>query len=144
MPLKVDFSELEFAFDDHDVYAERRWYLDKQTGDVLLVGDDVDEDALPAPPDVLEKDADRFLAIEPRESGDAHRDMEEFTDTVRDAVLRDHLSQALAGKGAFRRFKDTLLEAPSERERWFTFARERMHAHCKEWLAEHGVDAEPR
>jgi hypothetical protein len=111
---------------------------------VLLVGDGVDDDALPVPPDVLEEDEERFLAIEPRESREAYRDMEEFTDTVRDAVLRDHLSRALAGKGAFRRFKDTLLEAPSERERWHAFASERMRAYCKEWLADHGVDADLR
>jgi hypothetical protein len=145
MPLKVDFSELEFAFDDHDMYVERRWYLDKQTGDVLLVSDDGDDDdALPVPRDVLEEDSERFLAIEPRETRDAYRDMEAFLDTVRDGRLRQSLSHALAGKGPFRAFKDALLDAPSERERWFVFARERMHAYFKEWLAHHGVDAEPR
>ena len=62
--------------------------------------------------------------------------MAEFTGTVRDAQLRDRLEVALDGRGAFRRFKNVLLEFPAERERWFAFRDQRLHAAAREWLAE--------
>lgn len=34
------------------------------------------------------EDEDRYVLVEPEESGRAYRDMEEFTETVREATLR--------------------------------------------------------
>ena len=39
---------------------------------------------------------------------------------------RDKLTQAIGGKGAFRRFKDVPTSYGAERERWFTFRSERL------------------
>jgi hypothetical protein len=39
-------------------------------------------------------------------------------------------------RGAFRRFKDTLLADPDERERWFAFSAARVLA----WLAEERIE----
>ena len=45
---------------------------------------------------------------------------------VEDPDLQGKLSQAIDGKGAFRRFKDVLMAYALERERWFAFRSE----HC--------------
>ena len=65
--------------------------------------------------------------------------MEAFIETVATARLRDQLSRAIAGKGAFRRFKDTLLDAPAERERWFAFQAARQRERALEWLRSEGL-----
>ena len=44
------------------------------------------------------------------------------------------LEVAINGKGAFRRFKDVLLNYPEERERWFKFRDDRMEKRAVEWL----------
>ena len=53
---------------------------------------------------------------------------------------RDLLEVAIAGKGAFRRFKDVLVRAPAERERWFRFRDERVDGRIREWLADNDIE----
>jgi hypothetical protein len=54
--------------------------------------------------------------------------------------LRHRLLAAIDGKGAFRRFKDVLMNHPVERERWFTFRSERLRACMESWLSAHGIE----
>jgi hypothetical protein len=61
--------------------------------------------------------------------------MERFIPMVEDPVLRGQLSQAIDGKGAFRRFKDVLIAFTTERERWFAFRSERLRVFMEAWLA---------
>src|SRR5206468_10868861 len=46
----------------------------------------------------------------------------------------DQLARAIEGRGAFRRFKDTLYELSDLRERWFAFHDVRMRRRAIEWL----------
>jgi hypothetical protein len=49
---------------------------------------------------------------------------------------------AIQGKGAFRRFKDTLARSPSEEQRWYAFQEERLRARVREWLEEEELEPE--
>ncbi len=53
--------------------------------------------------------------------------MEAFIVTVHNPRLQEQLERAISGRGAFRYFKDMLLDYPAERECWFQFKRERLH-----------------
>lgn len=138
--IPVDLGFFLLAFEDHDLTHE--WYLDLQSGDVFVVADDVEEDVLPVPRDELE-DSPRFLPIAREDSHEAYGDMVEFAETV-PPPLRQRLEQALHGKGAFRRFKDVLLSAMHERERWFRFREGRLDARGREWLRANGIVVTPR
>jgi len=143
MPLKkvrIDLAQLRMAFEDHN--PEAVWYLDTQTGDVFALGDFGDDIDLPAPAEEIEQDeSGRFLLIEPDESREGYRDMEEFVATVKDGRFRELLEVAIAGKGAFRRFKDVLAKEPDERQRWFKFHEERLNGRIRASLAEKGIEA---
>ncbi len=138
----VDLEGVMFAFEDHD--AGHDWYLDLETGDAFPVSDD-DEilDDLPGGREGLE-DERRFVHVEQEEPGRAYRDMEEFAETVGDAALRTRLRDALAGKGAFGRFKRVLGDHPGVRGRWFEFRNARLGARVREWLEVVGVKVVPR
>jgi hypothetical protein len=56
---------------------------------------------------------------------------------VEEPTLRDQLTQAIDGKGAFRRFKDVLMSYGPERERWFAFRSERLRIFMEAWLNAH-------
>jgi hypothetical protein len=130
----VDWDDLGMALTSN--HGEWTCYLDLETGEVRIAdGDGLSEDEIDA---WLE--AGRLIHIEPLGSRVEYRWMEEFTTTVRDARLRDRLEVALAGRGAFRRFKDTLLDFPAERERWFALRDERLQAAAREWLGELGIE----
>ena len=80
------------------------------------------------------------MEIPKQDSRDDYEVMEDFAETVTDAHLRDLLAVALHGKGAFRRFKDVLLNFPAERQRWFEFEGQRTRKVIEAWAQEEGVE----
>ncbi|RPI30315.1 MAG: hypothetical protein EHM70_14205 [Chloroflexota bacterium] len=105
------------------------------------------EERVPDWQQVLLQDADRveadsgsrFIAIPSEDSHEGYRDMEAFIGTVRDRGLQERLERAIRGRGAFRYFKDILLDYPAERERWFQFKQERLHQRILDWLLAHEI-----
>lgn len=120
----VDLGMLVVALEDHS--DESSWWFDPATGVVEYCS--VEED----PEDFEDKG---FLYIQPGESRDGYGDMVDFAHLVSEARAQDLLFRALEGRGAFRRFKDTLLEFPDLREEWFSFHDRRMRRRAVEWLA---------
>jgi len=133
----VNWDDLEMALTSKQ--GEWTCYLDLETGEVWMVPMDrlEDDDDGPSEDEIdAGLHAGSLIHVEPLGSKVEYRWMAEFTGTVRDAQLRDRLEVALDGRGAFRRFKNVLLEFPAERERWFAFRDQRLHAAAREWLAE--------
>jgi hypothetical protein len=82
---------------------------------------------------------DTIIAIPSESSSQGYSDMEDFIDTIRNPRLRESLERALRGRGAFRYFKDVLLDYPTEREHWFQIKHTRLQQRISEWLEEHGI-----
>ena len=133
--LPVDLGELCMALDDAS--AEHSWYLDLESGEVLFFASDMEDQA--ELEERLDASPDRYERVPAVESWEAYRDMEDFIETIRDSHLTELLEVAIAGSGAFRRFKDVLARFPEERERWFGFKNQRLKDRALEWLEEIGV-----
>src|SRR6266498_593669 len=130
---QVDLRSLAEALEDHS--PETRWWFDPRTGDTEpYLADPVYVD--PDEDDPLDRG---LIQIEPIPSREAYGDMEDFIARVRDPRARDLLERAVAGRGAFRRFKDTLLDFQDLREVWFAFHDARMERRVIEWLADQGL-----
>jgi Uncharacterised protein family (UPF0158) len=127
----VNWDDLEMALTSDP--GEWTCSLDLETGEVRMVpsGLEDDDDAL---------NAERLVHVEPLGSRVEYQWMAEFTGTVRNARLHDRLEVALDGRGAFRRFKNALLDFPAERERWCAFRDRRLHAAAREWLEAVGLE----
>jgi hypothetical protein len=125
----VDWEALEDAFENNA--PEVHSYLHVVSGEVLRVVDGI------ADPEMHARIASdtAYLRIEPVSSREQYRWMERFIPMVEDGPLRSQLSQAIDGKGAFRRFKDVLIAYTTERERWFAFRSERLRVFMEAWLA---------
>jgi hypothetical protein len=134
----VDWEALEDAFENNA--PEVHSYLHLTTGEVLRVVDGV------ADPQMHVRIASdtNYLRIDPVSSREQYRWMERFIPMVEDTSLRDKLSHAIDGKGAFRRFKDVLMTYANERERWFTFRSERLRTFMEAWLTAHAIRATAR
>jgi predicted nucleotidyltransferase len=129
---QVDLRSLAEALEDHS--PETMWWFNPHTGetepylaDPVSVGVDEDEE------DPLDRG---LIRIEPIPSREAYVDMEDFIERVRDPRARELLERAIAGRGAFRRFKDTLLDFQELRQVWFAFHDSRMERRAIEWLAD--------
>ena len=82
----------------------------------------------------------RYIAIPQVESYESYNDMVAFIGTVSNPRLQARLERAISGRGAFRYFKDLLLDYPQERQRWFRFRDERMRQRVLDWLEEEGIE----
>ena len=133
LELKINREDLIQALTFHFEMTEAAWYLDTETGDILLDSDATDE----LPEDIEENP--RYRWIESISSQASFRIMEDFVATVDDAAVAAHLSRVLGGAKPFRRFKDALLDSPELREAWFRF-QDNAHTRLAEmWCEENGI-----
>jgi hypothetical protein len=134
----VDWEALEDAFENNA--PEVHSYLHLTTGEVLRVVDGV------ADPQMHVRIASdpNYLRIDPVSSREQYRWMERYIPMVEDTDIREKLTRAIDGKGAFRRFKDVLMSYGADRERWFTFRSERLRTFMEAWLSAHAIKAVPR
>ena len=130
--LKIGLDELYDAMENNSYEVE--YYLDLETGEILFVSEDMDDEETGKLKNQIEEELDRYEPIPKAESYEGYRDMQAFIATVEDDHLAELLEVAINGKGAFRRFKDVLLNYPEERERWFQFKDNRMEERVLEWL----------
>ena len=130
--LKIGLDELYDAMGNSSYEVE--YYLDLETGEILFVSEDMDDVETVKMKNQIGEELDRYELIPKAESYEGYRDMQAFIATVEDDHLSELLEVAINGKGAFRRFKDVLLNYPEERERWFQFKDDRMKEKALEWL----------
>ena len=109
--LPIYLGELASAFENG--FPDLSYYLDVETGAVAMVSD---------------------------ETHDANRDTADFVATVTDDRLREQLTDAIDGRGAFSRFKRVLSAHDEDRERWFAFRDERMRERIVAWLYAEGIE----
>lgn len=108
-----------------------RWY-DPATGGVeidLPDWDTPDEDR--AENDPSERG---LIPIEPIGSRAAYRDMVDFAESVADTRASGPLRQTLEGRGAFRRFRDTLYAFPELSGHWRDFSDTTAELRAIDWL----------
>ena len=135
----VDLEELRFAIEDASY--EHRYFLDTETGEVILVSEMFDDEETQRQlTEIDEAEPGRYLQVPRADSREGYDDMQDFIDTVSDAHLQELLNVATQGRGAFRRFKDVLAGHPAEQQRWFDFQAARLDARAREWLAEEGCE----
>ena len=134
----VDWEALEDAFENNA--PEVHSYLHLTTGEVLRVVDGI---ADPQMHSRIAADAS-YVRVEPVSSREQYRWMERFIQMLDPSDLRDELTLAIDGRGAFRRFKDVLMVNAPERERWFSFRSERLRVFMEAWLEAHALKAIPR
>lgn len=134
-PLPVDLEELAMILEGDPVQGGGR--IDLVTGEVWPqaaldyaqeIGEETEED----------DESDRWLWVNSEGSRDGYRDMEWFIEQLDDPGVTDRLMIAIEGRGAFRRFKDTLSRWPDLMTRWHAFSAERHRGRSRRWLAEHG------
>jgi len=133
------FEELNY----YDIKEKRVVFLSDDFNSYLDEDEEIDENKLPdwqkeelELAKEMKADPYRFVLIEPIPSYEKYNLMEEFASQQKNERLAELLWVALDGKGAFRRFKDVLLNYPEERQKWFDFEYEWMKKQAIEFLDE--------
>lgn len=132
----IDMDMLETAMEDADL--ANRYFLNLVTGQVVFFSDypGLSEEN----EDLLEEinGSDDYVAIERIPSHEAYQWMVDFANEMvapADEHAAEKLSIALDGKGAFRRFKDTLHRIDEKwLQAWYQWRDEQLKAAVEEWL----------
>lgn len=127
-----------------------KYYLNKGTGEIveiqmeyLSMAEDSEEDddfgeykdweqdAIREAVDVVENWGD-YVELPDREEVNEYRIMENFCYSQKDGKLRNKLCYAIDGKGAFRRFRDAIIQYGIEND-WDTYKHEALFKIAREW-----------
>ena len=137
--MKIDWDGIKDAIVSASNLAQ--YYLDLETGKAVFVSE-MDPETDEVTPDELDENPDRYVLIEPPPSRITYQWMAEFAEAVRDGALAGKLLAALEGKGAFRRFKNVLLNYPGQREAWFRFEDAKVNEAVRRWVESSGIEAD--
>ena len=129
--LDLDVAAEEFEM----ISSETHLFYNAKTGDFDFYSDSID--AEDSDDDKFDED-DWISAPRQWEIGE-FKMMVDFTDTIAEPYKNELLSIALDGKGAFRRFKDTLNRVDLEDE-WYAFKHEAYVEIAREWCEDNGIE----
>ena len=133
-PIELDM--LETAMEDSDLSS--RYFLNLVSGKVVFFSDDL---SLSEEDELLSEEIDEsddYIAVDRVSSHEAYQWMVDFVNEMvapTDENAAEKLSIALEGKGAFRRFKDTLYRVDEKwQQAWYQFRDKQLKAAVEEWL----------
>jgi len=131
----IDVEEIATALADQTDY-EHRWLIDPRTGQVARWTSDTGIDG----ENPVELDELDLIPIDPLPSYVWFQDMADFADGISDSAVGRRLTQALQGRGAFRRFKNQVYEHhPELISPWHALRDVRAQRRAVEWLLDQGL-----
>ncbi len=147
MSAPISLNELASEFEI--LPDEWRIRINKQTGEIITYGDEelmhIEEGS--DSPDWMKEHLSRvrealnssdYLELPGKFQFDEYDEMERFALSLSDPQLSDLLLENMRGRGAFRRFKDTLMDHDIE-DQWFAWRKEAIKAFLADFLEEEGV-----
>jgi Uncharacterised protein family (UPF0158) len=150
MPVPVKLSEIVEALDGAN--ESLTWYLDKRTGEVILINKEemsaVEEDEplsdyseweqeqILKAREIFESE-EHFLALPDQFEIHEYQIMDDFCRSMGGPV-GDRLLALIRGSGAFGRFKNAIHSMGIQND-WYDFKRARLEEMAIEWLEDHEI-----
>ncbi|MDX2011866.1 MAG: UPF0158 family protein [Myxococcaceae bacterium] len=139
-PLAVDLAELCIALSAEGETTELKWFLDRDSGRVILVSREYDPNEWGGlTVQDIEGTPARFTPVPAAEPTTQLGDMKAFVEGLSDVRLKESLDIALSAPRPERRFRAVLGWLPDELDRWHAFRQQRCEARATAWLASVGV-----
>ena len=134
IPLKQVIQAIEEA---NEVFTS---FWDTKTGKTVYLADPLmtgeTDDALSAE---METEPERFLRFPTKYEIRQYRIMEDFIDQIPPGKAQEELAYAIRGKGAFRRFKQSVRFHGLE-QRWYDYLAQAYREFAIRWCAEEGLE----
>jgi hypothetical protein len=151
MAIEVKLSDvieaLESAMDEH------AYYIDKRSGEIVLVTDDdiaaaENEELMLESPDWQQESianarevlnfSENLLPLPDKFEIHEYRIMEEFCLALDNRHVGSELHRLIKGSGAFRRFRNAIRERDIEQD-WYDFKQRALERIAIQWLEENGL-----
>lgn len=135
--LEIDFEYLVFAWQDDS--PDTAYYLDSDTGSVVLVQQDLDD--LDELRQDIELQPNRYLYVPKQDPLQPELDLQDYIYTVTDADLKSQLTVASESRDKFGSCKQILKQNPDELARWEKWQTDAVRERVRKWLAAHNLQA---
>jgi hypothetical protein len=150
-PVKLDdlISEIELQIDDTFTF------INTKTGEVITlmreeIGAAEDEKPLEYFPDWQRENIKKAISIIEDEDGvyvdftlrndyNEYEIIQDFIGTLVDEDIRDKINEVIQGRGAFRRFKDGIIEHGVDKH-WYKYKESKIKELVIEWCKEHDIE----
>jgi hypothetical protein len=146
--LKIDSENLINALEDHS--DSFNYFLDFENGNVVSLFKNYFKEEIEEGPvdldgynhEIVENNPDRFIFINPIDSRESFKIMEDFVSTILNDLIKNTLSLALSKRKPFRNFKDELNHLPEIQKEWYKYHEIEMEKIAYEWLEDNDMTAE--
>jgi len=129
---EVDLNALSHALDDSD--PDREHFLDLETGSLwTFVFSEATDEIRNRHHDRL-NDPKRWLRVPSRTSQQEYEEIEDFVESLPEDEVQDGLFRALERRGAFRNFREALMERPEVRQQWLAASKRRSRERLDAFL----------
>jgi len=136
--LNIDLDYLLFAWQDDS--QQSSYYLDTDTGSVVLVTRDLDD--LDELRQEIELQPARFLYVPKLSDDQKLLDLTDFIFTVPDQKLKAMMEVACEGRDPFGACRTIMGQHPEELARWKTWQQDAAKERVRKWLAAHDLCAD--
>ncbi len=82
---------------------------------------------------------DEYIVLPNKFDINEYQIMEEFCEQIENPRIREHLFNTINGRGAFRRFKDTIIDYNIE-NKWYQFREQAYQKIAIEWCKENNIE----
>ncbi len=123
--------------------ADDNWtgFYDTHTGETVWQGDRFFDDDYGETAELIETSGNRFYRFPTKFDIHEYSIMEDFVDNFPSGAIRNELMNAIHGRGAFRRFKDTLYRYGIEQS-WYDYQAEAYKQIAIRWCRDEGLEYE--
>lgn len=135
--MKVDIQKVADALEM--VSEGSTDWFDVKTQEHIGVNDFMETESQQEVYDRIDAEPERYYRLPSQYELHGYSMMEDFIDSLSDDRVKNDLLRAIRGKGAFRRFKDTLAYH-GIREEWFAFERKAYVELAECWCRDNGLE----
>jgi hypothetical protein len=138
MVMKVKLNDVIDALEF--VNSDTHYFFSIKAEDILMVWDGmVNGEPDPEAIEEIEENFDEYIAFPGQYEIDEYSMMEEFVENLPGCIKKIELSDSLQGRGAFRRFKDTIYDLGLE-QKWYKFRKLAYEQVARNWCEENGIE----
>ncbi len=135
--LQLDMNELAFAWEDPNSHTH--YYLDSETGSIIMVQQDLDD--ISEIREEIELQPNRYLFIPKPKDNQLELDLSDFCFTITDAKLKSILEMAMEAPNKYAAVRSVLQKADGQWERWEDWKKQSARQRALRWLEAHGIKA---
>ncbi|GJM43864.1 MAG: hypothetical protein DHS20C21_07060 [Gemmatimonadota bacterium] len=128
----IDLNALSHALDDSD--PDREYFLNLEDASLwTFVFSEATDETRNRHAEVLSTPG-VWRAVPSRTTQETYEEIEDFVESLPEDRVQDGLFRALERRGAFKNFREALMEHPEVRQQWLSASKKRSRERLQEFL----------